>query len=89
MVNLREYFKSDRSLGGHWVDVSTNYYTGYALVFPKESKERGIDGGQIVKLWVRKRGTVTMVINYDRGWKMAPQDKYSKKFLDTIVKKYN
>ena len=72
-----------------WLKGAIARYEFFAKVFPEGSKY-GINGGRVSKLTVRRKPNhltdePVILVNYDRGWDIRPEDDQSKLILDALV----
>lgn len=64
-----------------------NFYKVQMVRF-NEPVPQGIRSGRINKLYVTE-GAKSIVIHYDRGWRIRPETKGAKALLRALVEKYN
>ena len=76
---------------GDFTEIKDGDFKAVIKHFDEPSKQYGIDGGKISKLWIENTKTKDVVANYDRGWdtELDDSDKELKKFYDRIIKEFN
>jgi hypothetical protein len=71
-----------------WEQGTINGYDYWVKHYDNGS-EYGIDGGQISKLTIRRRGEARDLCSYNRGWDIEPQDAEVKAVYEQLLKQYN
>ena len=61
-------------------------YRYWAKVYD-EGSEYGIDGGRVSKLMIKQDNRI--VVNYDRGWDIEPQDPNAQLAMEIILHEFN
>jgi hypothetical protein len=74
---------------GHAAEIKDGDFKAVIKYFDEPSKQYGIDGGKISKLWIKDVKANEVVANYDRGWDIEIKSPVVKKFYEKILKQYN
>jgi len=87
--------KNNRSI--NLIDNSTLWHEGALKVYGinyhwwakvyDEGSEYGIDGGRVSKLMIKQDNRI--VVNYDRGWDIEPQEPNDQLAMEIILHEYN
>jgi hypothetical protein len=73
--------------GENWVSgiVNNGEYTFSSKLFD-EGSVHGIDGGRVSKLTIREgTGWNNVIVNYDRGWDVEPEDEYEREIYESVL----
>lgn len=93
MKPLFEYISKELrqhpGITGHSAEIKDGDLRAVIKYFDEPSKEHGIDGGKISKLWIKDVKENEVVANYDRGWDIEIKSPVVKKFYEKIIKQYN
>lgn len=74
---------------GRAIEITDGDFKAVIKCFDEPSKQYGIDGGKISKLWIKNVKENEVVANYDRGWDVKIKSPQVKKFYEKILKQYN
>ena len=66
-------------VSGNWKIGTIDGIDFEAKVYEEDSKEYGINGGNVSKLWIKG------IANYDRGWDVKPKTKPYKAMVERLV----
>lgn len=93
MKPLFEYISKElsqpRGITGHSAEIKDGDFKAIIKYFDEPSKDHGIDGGKISKLWIKDVKANEIVANYDRGWDIEIKTSKVRKFYEKILKQYN
>lgn len=74
-----------------WIQGRTNGFK-WCMNHYEEGSIYGINGGKISKLWIQRERNEEIIVNYDRGWDVAPTKKTAADGMEVykmILEKFN